>query len=138
MDALINNYNIKIYEKIKDLLNAGKTIDHFNYKSDLHKIFEWLSCIKLTKEYKTPFYEYNDIPPNYKEQNNMSKNDTGVDACNLIDTIVQCKLRTHSLRLEDLGTFLLNGLYTNELDKIASKWINLLLLEIKNQNYHLI
>ena len=37
----------------------------------------------------------------------MSKNDTGIDCCDLIDTIVQCKLRKNgnSLCLKECATF---------------------------------
>jgi hypothetical protein len=64
---------------------------------DLAKIFEYYSCIKLSQEYNQIFYEYSDIISEFKELHNMSKNDTYIDACidacNLVDTIVQCKLR---------------------------------------------
>ncbi len=66
-DQLIQLYNIYIYEILQTLLNSGKTLDDFDYKSDLHKIFEYFSCIKLTQEYQKTFYEYNDINPEYKE-----------------------------------------------------------------------
>jgi hypothetical protein len=39
-DQLIQLYNIYIYERVQTLLNSGKTYDDFDYKSDLHKIFE--------------------------------------------------------------------------------------------------
>ena len=88
-DKLIHKYNITIYEIVKNKLDeSGKNIDDFDYKTDLHKIFEYFSCIKLTQEYNKPFYEYDDIPVEYKELNCMSKNDTGIDACNLVDMIV--------------------------------------------------
>ena len=61
-EQLIQLYNIYIFERVQSLLNSGKTYDDFDYKSDLHKIFEYFSCIKLTLEYDKPFYEYNDIP----------------------------------------------------------------------------
>jgi hypothetical protein len=54
-------YKIYIYEKYKDLINSGKNIDN----NDLWKIFEWLSCIKLSEEYQEIFYEYNDIDPTF-------------------------------------------------------------------------
>ena len=97
-------YNINIYERYKELKNSGKTIDTIdNY--DLSKIFEWYSCIYLYQEYKNPFYEYSDIDPTFKEINNMTKNDTGIDACNMLDTIVQCKLRENSLSWKECATF---------------------------------
>ena len=126
-DKLIQLYNIYIYEKVQDLLTSDKTYDDFDYKSDLHKIFEYFSCIKLTVEYDKPFYEYNDIPIEYKELNCMSKNDTGIDACNLIDTIVQCKLRTHSLTWGECGTFFGSVLYRDEEGKLKARWDNLII-----------
>ncbi len=80
---------IKIYNRYLNLKNSDK-IEYDNY--DLAKIFEYFTCIKLSEEFKTIFYEYNDIEPEFKELNKMSKSDTGIDCSNLIDTIVQCKL----------------------------------------------
>jgi len=131
MDKIILKYDIKIYEKVKDLLKSGKKIDDFDYKSDLHKIFEWFSCIMLTLEYQTPFYEYDDIDPTFKENNYLSKNDTGIDVCNLIDTIVQCKLRQYSLNWKECGTFFASGLYRNKLNKLECRWNNLIITRNK-------
>lgn len=117
-------YDINIYEKYKDLIKSGKTIDN----NDLWKIFEWFTCIKLTEQYNTQFYEYNDISPEYKEQNNMSYNDTGIDACNLIDTIVQCKLRKDTLTLKDCATFLASQTcYDDNLNQTIIKWKKLII-----------
>ena len=89
-------YEIYIHQRYDDLLKSGKTNDTLdNY--DLAKIFEWFSCIKLKEKYNKPFYEYNDIDPTFKEENQMTKRDTGIDCCDLIDTIVQCKLRKDTL-----------------------------------------
>jgi superfamily II DNA/RNA helicase len=126
-EQLIQLYNIYIFERVQSLLNSGKIYEDFDYKSDLHKIFEYFSCIKLTQEYQTPFYEYNDINPEYKELNCMSKNDTGIDACNMIDTIVQCKLRTHSLTWKECGTFFGSIIYRDEFGKLQSRWNNLII-----------
>jgi hypothetical protein len=128
---LIHKYNIYIYERVQDLLNSGKTFDDFDYTSDLHKIFEYFSCIKLTQEYRTPFYEYNDIPIEYKELNYMSKNDTGIDACNLIDTIVQCKLRTQSLTWKECSTFFGSNLYADSNGKSKTRWDYLIITRNK-------
>jgi len=94
-------YNIYIYEKYKELKNSGKILDN----NDLWKIFEWFSCIKLSEKYKRSFYEYSDIDPTFKEDNQMSQNDTGIDCCDLLDTITQCKLRKDTLSLRDCSTF---------------------------------
>jgi hypothetical protein len=127
MEDLIHLYKIYIYERVQDLLKSGKQLDDFDYKSDLHKIFEYFSCIKLTQEYQTPFYEYNDIPPEFKELNYMSKNDTGIDACNLIDTIVQCKLRQQSLTWKECSTFFGSNIYADENGKLKIRWENLII-----------
>ena len=86
MDDLITRYKIYIHNRYQDLIKSSKTKDNLN-NFDLAKIFEYYSCIKLSEESTQPFYEYYDIEPEFKEENNMSKNDTGIDACNLTDTI---------------------------------------------------
>ncbi len=97
-----NNYLINIFERYTDLKKSNKS-EYDNY--DLSKIFEYYSCIKLSEEYNKPFYEYNDIDPTFKEINKMSRNDTGIDCCDLIDTIVQCKVRTNKLTWKECSTF---------------------------------
>jgi len=52
---------------------------------------------RLSEELNDTFIHYADIDPSFKEDNYMSRNDTGIDACNLRDTIVQAKLRKNSL-----------------------------------------
>jgi superfamily II DNA or RNA helicase len=120
-------YKINIYERYKELKNAGKTNDTIdNY--DLSKIFEWYSCIYLYQQYDKPFYEYSDIEPTFKEINNMTKNDTGIDCCDLVDTIVQCKLRKDTLDWKECGTFFgSQNIYSEELNKIIVRWNNLII-----------
>jgi hypothetical protein len=126
---LINKYNIYIRDSYDGLISSGKEIDNH----DLDKIFEYYSCIQLSKKYKQQFYEYNDIDPTFKEQNKMSRNDTGIDACNLIDTIVQCKLRKDSLRWEDCGTFFgSQNIFDSVLKKTIIKWDNLIITRNKD------
>jgi hypothetical protein len=125
---LIDKYNIYIRDSYDDLIFSGKEIDNY----DLDKIFEYYSCIQLSKKYKQQFYEYNDIDPTFKEQNKMTRNDTGIDACNLIDTIVQCKLRKDSLRWEDCGTFFgSQNIFDSVLKKTIVKWDNLIITRNK-------
>lgn len=38
----------------------------------------------------------------------MSQNDTGIDNCDLLDTITQCKLRKDTLTFRDTTTFFAN------------------------------
>jgi hypothetical protein len=77
---IIDKYNNYIQNRYNDILNdliiSKKDIDNY----DLDKIFEYYSCIQLSKKYKQQFYEYNDIDQTFKEQNKMTRNDTGIDA----------------------------------------------------------
>jgi mevalonate pyrophosphate decarboxylase len=123
-----NKYNIYIQQAYDGLKSSGKEINNY----DLGKIFEYYSCIQLSKKYKQLFYEYNDIDPTFKEQNKMTRNDTGIDACNLIDTIVQCKLRKDTLRWEDCGTFFgSQNIFNSELKKTVVRWDNLIITRNK-------
>ena len=117
-------YKIYIYEKYIELKNSEKILDNY----DLAKIFEWFSCIYLYQQYNKPFYEYSDIDPTFKEMNNMTKNDTGIDCCDMIDTIVQCKLRKDTLDWKECGTFFgSQNIYSEELNKIIVRWNNLII-----------
>jgi superfamily II DNA or RNA helicase len=93
----LERYRLYIYELFKNLTSYTNI--------DLCKIFEYYACIHLTNEYKNQYYEYSDIDPNLKEELRLSKRDTGIDAFNLKDTIVQCKLRKE-IKWPHLGTFL--------------------------------
>ena len=127
----MNSYKINIYEKYSDLKNSGKNIQEFD-NNDLWKIFEWLSCIKLTEEFKTRLYEYDDIDPEFKEQNKMSRNDTGIDASNLTDTIVQCKLRKDILNWKDCSTFFgSQNVFSEELNTTIIRWKKLIITRNK-------
>jgi superfamily II DNA or RNA helicase len=103
-------YRYKIYNLYKDLTDEDK----LNFKSKINKVFEYYSCIKLTNEYNTPYYEYLDIPSTFKEQNNLSILDTGIDCSNLTDSIVQCKLRKEILSWKDCATFIAHKTSFNE------------------------
>jgi len=121
-------YNNIIKNRYNDLIISGKKIDNY----DLAKIFEYYSCIQLAKKYNQIFYEYDDIDPTFKENNKMSKTDTGIDACNLIDTIVQCKLRKESLSWEECGTFFASqNTFDSLLKKTIVKWNNLIITRNK-------
>ena len=122
IEAIITKYNNIIVSRYKDLINAG--INKKDYTNNhLCKIFEYYSCIQLMNEYRQCFYEYEDIKPEFKEFNNMSRTDTGVDACNLIDTIVQCKLRKDNLTWRECGTFFgSQNIFNEELKEIVVRW----------------
>ena len=120
-----NIYMNNIYKRYKDLKNSNKI--EFN-NNDLWKIFEYYSCIKLTEEYGKQFYEYNDIDPNFKEINRMSQKDTGIDCCDLENTIVQCKLRTKSLTYLECSTFFASSnIFSKELNEIIIRWKKLII-----------
>ena len=58
----------------------------------------------------------------------MTRNDTGIDACNLIDTIVQCKLRKNTLTWKECSTFFGSQvIFSSELKKPIVRWDNLII-----------
>jgi superfamily II DNA or RNA helicase len=123
----MDKYIINIYEKYFDLKNSGKNTNDFD-NNDLWKIFEWYSCIKLTEELEKVFYEYDDIEPEFKELHNMTKNDSGIDLCDLSNTIVQCKLRNKTLTWSDCSTFFgSQNSFSKEQNKTIIKWENLII-----------
>ena len=101
--GIIRYYTDKIISRYRDLIKS-KLIEDFN-NNDLCKIFEWYCCIRLMEESDDIYLEYSDINPDFKEKYQMSKNDTGIDLCNLIDTLVQCKLRNNNLTWKECATF---------------------------------
>ena len=120
-----NKYQIDIFERYTDLKNSNK--QEFD-NNDLCKIFEYYTCIKLSEELNRQFLEYNDIDPNFKELNKMSRNDTGIDCCDMHNTIVQCKLRKNTLNWKECGTFFGSQvIYSNELNKPIIRWNNLII-----------
>jgi len=125
---IIPKYNIYIQQIYKDLINSKKEIDNF----DLAKIFEYFCAIQLSDKYKQQFYEYNDIDPNFKEDNKLTRNDTGIDLCNLIDIIVQCKLRKDSLSwFECTSFFASQNMFDLDTKKIIIRWPNLIIARNK-------
>jgi hypothetical protein len=124
------NYNINIYEKwllIKDKYEETKD------NKLISKIFEWYTCIKLSKENNKNFYEYNDINPDFKEENQMTKNDTGIDCCDMEDTIVQCKLRSKTLTWTECATFFGSSVIYDSINKKKIiKWNNLVIARNSN------
>ena len=120
-----NIYKNNIYKRYKDVKNSNKK--YFD-NNDLWKIFEYYSCIKLTEEYGKQFYEYNDIDPDFKEINKMSRNNTDIDCCDLENTIVQCKLRKKSLTFSDCKSFFASSnIYSDELNEPIIRWKKLII-----------
>ena len=67
-DSILNQYKINIYEKWSELKPV------YSESKDNHlisKLFEWYTCIKLSQEHKTIFYEYSDIDPDFREEVNL-------------------------------------------------------------------
>src|SRR5437868_5890087 len=124
METLIRIYNTKMAERYLDLKNSGNPLDHYN----LSKLFEYYTCIQLMHEHQRPFFEYNDIDPTFKEINQMSKQDTGIDCCDTIDTIVQCKLRKDTLTWTDCGTFLASqNIFDEQQQETVVRWKKMIL-----------
>jgi superfamily II DNA or RNA helicase len=117
---LQKRYSIYIYELFKNLTSYTN--------QDLCKIFEYYVCIKLKEKYNHNFYEYYDIPVEFKEENNLSKNDTGIDCCDLDKTIVQCKLRKKELGWNEISTFVATqNIFNTEKNEVIVRWPNLIL-----------
>jgi hypothetical protein len=122
--SILKLYDKYIYDIYSSFKRAGKV--EFN-NNDLCKIFEYYTCIKLSElpgNEKYPFYLYDDIDPDFKEQHNMSYSDTGIDCCNLVDTIVQCKLRKNNLTWRECSTFFGSNIDTISTDdtELVIKW----------------
>jgi superfamily II DNA or RNA helicase len=123
----IEIYKIEIYERYRDLINSGKKAENLD-NNDLWKIFEYYSCIKLSNDYNKNFYEYNDIDPSFKEINKLSRIDTGIDCCDLDNTIVQCKLRKGNLNWKECSTFFgSQNIFCDEQNKTIIRWNNLII-----------
>lgn len=108
-------------ERFTDLKRSEKAYDN----PDLAIIFEYFSCIQLMKEYGRPFYVYNDLDPNFKEENKLSRYDTGIDACDLLNTIVQSKLRKNNLTWNEVSTFFASQNIFEDQHKI--RWENMVI-----------
>jgi len=119
----ITLYTKYIYDIYLSLKKAKKT-ELTNM--DLSKIFEYYSSIKLESQNKKQYYLYEDIDPNFKELNKMSQSDTGIDLCDLVDTIVQCKLRSNYLGWQDCATFFGSNIFKNN-NELQIKWRNMII-----------
>lgn len=69
------------------------------------RAFELHTAISLTRATGRQFLLYADVAPETKRRLGMSTVDTGIDLCDGVDTIVQCKLRTGTVSLRDTATF---------------------------------
>ena len=122
----MDKYNTYIYELFKNI--PKNQYDNI----ELSKIFEYYVCIQLTTEFNRDFFEYFDIDPTFKEDNHLSKNDTGIDCCDLQDTIVQCKLRKE-IGWTNMGTFFASqNCIDKHTGKLIIRWPNLILARNDN------
>ena len=107
------DYNKVIYNLVKNYEN----ITERNF-IELALAFEYYSAIILSNEYNKQIYHYNCLVLVYKEENNLSKRDTGIDLCDKIDIIGQVKLRSNTLNWKELSTFVAQ---INQYDSITKK-----------------
>lgn len=120
-------YKLYIYQRTSDLIKNGKTIEQFdNY--DIALIFEYYSCLVLSAKLKRQFYQYDDIDNTFKEDNKMSRKDTGIDVSDMRNTIVQCKLRQKTLNWKECATFFASQNSVDfETGKPFVRWNNLVI-----------
>jgi hypothetical protein len=69
---------------------------------------------------------YDDIDPVFKEDNMMTRSDSGIDLCNLVDAIVQCKLRENTLTWQSCATFFGSNLICND-GVLDAKWNSMII-----------
>ena len=107
---------------IYNFIKGYEDISKRNF-SELSKPFEYYSAIIMSKEYNREIYHYNDLDMIYKEENNLSKKDTGIDLCDKQDTIGQVKLRTDTLTWKEISTFIVQiNQYDHTTKKRFIKW----------------
>jgi len=126
---LIQTYKRYIFESLLD--DNAENNDFYK----LAKPFEWYVCLMLSEKYNCSFYHYNDINPSFKEENGMTQQDTGIDCCNLVDTIVQCKLRKDLLTWRDCATFFASQNIGSENKESKIRWNKLIIA--RNQDSRL-
>jgi superfamily II DNA or RNA helicase len=79
-------------------------------------------------KHNRPFYVYEDVDIDFKEQNNLSRNDTGIDIIDMESTIVQCKLRSNTICLNDIATFLASqNVFDENINETVIRWKKLIL-----------
>lgn len=121
----MNYYQLKIYSLCKSLL-LSKPIEEWD-NFDISTIFEYYCCIMLSNS-TNQMTHYNDLGPDFKEKNQLTKIDTGIDACDLEHTIVQCKLRKKILTLKDCSTFFASqNIFNEEKGETVVRWKRLII-----------
>ncbi len=97
----VRRYTKYIHEDLSSV-----DIDTATYKDHLHKIFEWLWCIILTKEHHSIFLRWEDIPPDERENKGMMR-DMGIDAWDMKgNRVVQMKCYNGLISWRCISTFL--------------------------------
>ena len=104
-------------EIIFNLVKRYDNISKCNFY-ELAKPFEYYSAKMLSIEYNKPIYHYNDLEMIYKEDNNLSKHDSGIDLTDKQNIIGQVKLRSDTLSWKELSTFICQ---INQYDPITKK-----------------
>jgi superfamily II DNA or RNA helicase len=97
----VQRYTKYIHEDLSSV-----DIDTATYKDHLHKIFEWLWCIFLTKEHHSIFLRWEDIPPDEREKKGMMR-DMGIDAWDMKgNRVIQMKCYNGLISWRCISTFL--------------------------------
>lgn len=127
MEEHIQFYNHKISDIVKNI--DITTLNNYQ----LYKIFEYYSCIVLSKRDNKLYFVYSDVSPSFKEHNNLPSADNGIDFSDMIDTIGQCKYygNNSTITYRSLSTF---GCWKTAGDTI--KWKNLILVRTKDSRLH--
>jgi len=94
--------NSQIYDLYSLIIQQNAEINNYS----LSKIFEYWSCLQLSKQYQKPFNVYEDIDEDIKLERAMTKHDTGIDFANEnLKKIGQAKLRKTRLSWREISTF---------------------------------
>jgi len=122
------NYTYLLYKKYLDIKNGNMDLSsNFN----LWKLFEYFVAIKNGTE----FILYDDIDNDFKLNNKLNATDSGIDICNLSNTIIQCKLRSKNLTLRECSTFLASqNIFDISTNQTIIKWNNLIIAHNNNIN----
>lgn len=115
----IKLYNARIYKRFNHLQKHNIELDFYQ----LAYIFELYCCILLMNTYDNPILLYEDVPIDFKNEQEWSKQDTGVDFTDMISVLGQCKLRKNcNITLREISTFLSFVYFANELKTTNHKY----------------
>jgi len=141
MTSELENYtNILKNSLFKDfdiISKSSNPIEHLNNNKKLSTCFETYSCIKLIQKYNKLFLVYGDIPSDFKEENQMTQTDTGIDICDMKDTIVQSKMysKNTSLRWEKLSTFFGSQNISNQDGETIIRWHKMIITRLDESHF---